>query len=139
MGRDTLLSALQDPNRAWLVFFVGLVLVYRELMAPGRVLPGMAGALAVVVSVYALFQHPWSPEALAMIVAGIALVVLQGFVRWLWLPAAIGALLITLGAHRLTFPPISLFSAIWAIPMSAITVYLLRTAVLARRRKVSVE
>jgi membrane-bound serine protease (ClpP class) len=139
MDGDTLLRALNNPDRAWLVLFVGLVLIYRELTAPGRVLPGMFGALAVIASVYSLFRHPWSGQALSMILAGIVLVVAQAFGRWFWLPGILGTLLITVGAHRLTFPPISLFSAIWAIPMCGISIFLLRTAVLARRKKVSVE
>ena len=139
MTRNALLAALEDPNRAWLIFLLGIVLIYRELTRPGRILPGMAGAIAIFASVYSIFRNPWSPAALAAIVVGMLLLVSQGFRTWHWIPGVAGALLITAGVHRLTEPRILLLLAACAIPMSGITVFLLRTAILARRKKLSVE
>ena len=121
------------------MILLGLILIYRELAAPGKVLPGAFGGVAACVGVYALFRHPWHFEALAMIVGGIALLIIQGFRKWLWIPLVSGAALITIGVHMLTEPRIGLFPAFAAVPLSGITVFLLRTAVLARRNKVSLE
>ena len=121
------------------MILVGLVLIYREFAAPGRVLPGVFGGVAACVGVYALFRHPWHFEALAMILGGIALLILQGFRKWFWIPLVSGAALITIGVHTLTEPRIALLPAFAAVPLSGITVFLLRTAVLARRNKVSLE
>lgn len=139
MSRDSILAALHDPTRAWFVILLGLVLIYRELAAPGRVLPGVFGGVAACVGVYALFQHPWHAEALGMILAGVALLIVQGFQKLLWIPAVLAAAMITVGVHTLTEPRIGLFPAVAAVPLSGITVFLLRTAVLARRNKVSLE
>jgi membrane-bound serine protease (ClpP class) len=139
MNRDSILAALHDPTRAWFVILLGLVLIYRELAAPGRVLPGVFGGVAACVGVYALFRHPCHPAALAMILAGIGLLMIQGFRKWFWIPLVSGAVLITVGVHTLTEPHIGLFPAFAAVPLSGITVFLLRTAVLARRNKVSLE
>ena len=116
----------------------GIVMIYREFMAPGRVLPGIAGGVAVSVGAYALGQHPLRFSAVAMILAGVGLIVLQGFGRWYWLPSVLAAVLITLGARELTVPPISLGPAATAIPLSLASGFLLHTALAARRRKRSV-
>jgi membrane-bound serine protease (ClpP class) len=138
MSRSTILAALASPDRAWIVLLAGTVMIYREFMAPGRVLPGVFGGVAVCVGGYALSQHPWRPEALAMMVAGAVLVILQGFRRWYWIPAALAAALVTMGARRLTDPPISLGPALLAIPLCLVSGFLLHIALAARRRKRSV-
>jgi membrane-bound serine protease (ClpP class) len=137
--RSSILAALEDPNRAWIILLVGLILVFRECTAPGRVLPGVLGAVAICVSIYALFQHPWQVEALLSITAGIGMLFLQLLRRYLWIPTITGAILITAGIHLLTVPRIKLGLALLAIPLSGITVFLLKTAVAARRNKVSVQ
>ena len=139
IDRNSLMRMLDDPNRAWLVLLVGLVLIYRECLAPGRVLPGVLGGVTVCASIYALFQHPWNREALFLILAGIALVVVQAFRRNFWIPGILGTFAILAGVHRLTNPPIGLLAAGLSIPLSGITIFLLKTALLARRNKVSLQ
>ena len=139
MGRDAILASLADPNRAWIAILVGIVLIYRELMKPGRVLPGMFGALAFCVGGYSLFQHAWNPVAAAMIAGGIALLVVQGFWLLYWIPTLAATILTAVGAHWLTDPPISWVPAAAAVPLSGVTAFLLRTAVRARRSKVSLQ
>jgi membrane-bound serine protease (ClpP class) len=139
MGRAAILASLADPNRAWIAILVGIVLIYRELLRPGGVLPGMFGALAVCAGGYSLFQHSWSAPAALMMAAGIALLLLQGFWLLYWLPTVAAAILITVGAHRLTDPAISWAPAAAAVPLSGATAFLLRTAVRARRNKVSLQ
>lgn len=139
IDRNFLMRMLEDPNRAWLVFLVGVVLVYRECLAPGRVLPGVLGAVVICASIYALFQHPWSRWAVFVILAGITLVVVQVFGRYFWIPGILGAFAMTGGVHGLTNPPIGLLAASLSIPLSAITIFLLKTAVRAHRNKVSLQ
>ena len=109
MDRDSILTALRDPTRAWIVILIGLVLIYREFTAPGRVLPGVFGGVAACVGVYSLFRHPWHGEALGMIGAGVALIIIQAFGKWLWIPLIRAPALITAGVHSLTEPRIGLF------------------------------
>jgi membrane-bound serine protease (ClpP class) len=135
MNRYTIMSALADPDRAWILILAGVVMIYREFMAPGHVLPGIFGAVAVCVGGYALFQHPWHGEAGALIAVGIGLVILQGFRRWHWAPSAAAAVFLTIGARRLTDPAIGILPAAAAIPLAMVSGYLLHTALSARRRK----
>lgn len=136
MTRNSILAAFGAPNRAWFVLLVGLLMIYRECTAPGRVVPGVLGGVASVVSLYLLFQKPWSGVALSIILFGIVLLFLQAFWRRYWLGLGAAAVLITSGVHLLTVPRIDLLPALLAIPMSGITGLLLRTAVRARRNKV---
>ncbi len=139
MLRNTILSSLAHPDRAWIVLLAGIIMIYREFMRPGRVLPGVFGGVAVCVAIYALLQHPIHLEAAVMIVCAAALLVVQGFRRWYWAPSAAAAALMTLGALRLTQPPISVLPAAASIPLCLISGFLLHTAVAARRRKRSLE
>ena len=38
MTRDSILAALNDPNRAWVVLIIGVVLIYRECAGSGACL-----------------------------------------------------------------------------------------------------
>ena len=138
MTRDSILAALHDPTRAWFVIMIGVVLIYRELPAPGRVLPGVLGGVAAALACTRCFESmaaskrlrcSWEPPRcwscrLSTILLASALVAQRA---------------IDLAVHSLTTPRIGLFPALAAIPLSGITGFLLRTAVLARRNKVSIE
>ena len=139
MDRNSLIAALESPDRAWIVFVVGLILIYREFSAPGRVLPGILGAVGVCLSVYSFSQRTLHTDALLMILGGIVLIMVQVFRGFFWLPGLFGAILIVLGVHRMTYPPIHLLLASLGLPLSGITVFFLRTAVRARRNKVSLQ
>lgn len=139
MHRNSLMNALENPDRAWIVFLIGMILVYRECSAPGRVLPGVLGAVGVCISVYSLFQHPWHAEALIAILVGAGLLIVQVFRWYSWIPGAAAAILITLGVNRLTDPSISPLLSGLSIPLSGITIFLLRTGLMARRNKVSLQ
>src|SRR4051794_28406660 len=132
------LAGLQDPNRAFLVLLGGLVLIYRECLAPGRILPGMAGAIFVLSAGFALFQYPWRWEGLALLLLGAALILLQAFRDWLWLPGVAGIACLMYGAVRLlAIPSIRPVYAAAVIPFGLLTIFLERAAVRARRNKLS--
>lgn len=134
--RHTLLAGLSDPNRAFLVLLAGMILVYRECVRPGRILPGVAGAVFVVIAIYALFQHPWSWTGAILLLAGMGFVVLQSVRVWFWLPAIAAAACLTCGAMQLVIvPSIRPLFAAAAIPFTALSVWLLRAAVRARKNK----
>ena len=133
-----LLAGLQDPNRAFLMLLGGFVLIYRECLAPGRILPGMVGGVFVLTAGFALFQYPWRAEGLGLLLLGALLLVVQAFRNWYWLPGLAGTACILYGAIRLLIiPSIRPAYAAAAVPFSALTIFLARTAVRARRNKLS--
>lgn len=138
--RFSLLPGLSDPNRAFLVLLIGLVLVYRECITPGRVFPGIAGGVFAISASYALFQHPWSVMGAILLLLGIGLITAQAFGTWYWLPGIAGTICLVIGAIKIVVvPPIRPAYAALSIPFGAVTIALARTAVRARRNKRSVQ
>ena len=71
------LGVVSDPNVAYILFLVGLVGLYFELSTPGAVLPGVAGAIALLLALYAFSVLPVNLAGLALIFLGIALFVAE--------------------------------------------------------------
>ena len=51
-SRQRFLSHLADPNLAFILLAIGAVLLYVEFTHPGVILPGIAGAISVVLALY---------------------------------------------------------------------------------------
>jgi membrane-bound serine protease (ClpP class) len=78
MGQaERALGVVSDPNVAYVLFLVGLVGLYFELSTPGAVLPGVAGAIALLLALYAFSVLPVNLAGLALILFGIALFVAE--------------------------------------------------------------
>jgi membrane-bound serine protease (ClpP class) len=71
------LGVVSDPNVAYVLFLVGLVGLYFVLSTPGAVLPGVAGAIALLLALYAFSVLPVNLAGLALILFGIALFVAE--------------------------------------------------------------
>jgi membrane-bound serine protease (ClpP class) len=139
--RGLLLSFVATPDRAWFTLLVGVLLVTRELAAPGRVIPGILGGVAVVAAVHGLTGYRLTVQGLGMIGAAIGLVVFQGFRRCQYVPGAAAAGLMAGGARLLVASPwqISWPAAAAGAVVTAICAALFRTAMRARRAKLSLE
>jgi membrane-bound serine protease (ClpP class) len=137
--RNSLLALVATPDRAVLSLLMGLLLVYRELARPGRVIPGVAGAIAVITAFWGLSAYRIVPAGLVLAICGVVLLVIQGFRGWHGIPGALGAGLLTAGTRLAVAAPsqVSIPVALCMLPFSGITIFLLRTAVRARRTKVS--
>ena len=78
MGQvERALGVVSDPNVAYVLFLVGLVGLYFELSTPGAVLPGVAGAIALLLALYAFSVLPVNLAGLALILLGIGLFVAE--------------------------------------------------------------
>lgn len=71
------LGVVSDPNVAYVLFLVGLVGLYFELSTPGAILPGVAGAISLLLALYAFSVLPVNLAGLALIFFGIALFVAE--------------------------------------------------------------
>ena len=71
------LGVVSDPNVAYVLFLVGLVGLYFELSTPGAVLPGVVGAIALLLALYAFSVLPVNLAGLALILLGIGLFVAE--------------------------------------------------------------
>jgi membrane-bound serine protease (ClpP class) len=65
--RSRILRLIGDPNIAYILFMIGLAGLYFELSHPGAVLPGVVGALCLVLSLYAFHTLPINYSGMLLI------------------------------------------------------------------------
>jgi membrane-bound serine protease (ClpP class) len=77
--QDKLLVVIGDPNIAYLLMLIGVYGLIYELANPGFFFPGVAGAISILLALYAFQVLPINYSGLALIVLGIALIVGEAF------------------------------------------------------------
>lgn len=78
--RVKFLEVLTDPTLAYILLLIGIYGLMFEGFHPGSVLPGVVGAIALLLALYALHLLPVNFAGLALIVLGIILFVTETFV-----------------------------------------------------------
>jgi membrane-bound serine protease (ClpP class) len=78
--RTKLLSALTNPNFAYLLLLVGIYGLLLEGYHPGAILPGVAGAISLLLALYAFQLLAVNYAGLALMVLGMALIGAEVFV-----------------------------------------------------------
>jgi membrane-bound serine protease (ClpP class) len=71
------LKALSDPNIAFLLMTIGTIGLLAELYNPGAILPGIVGAISLILAMYSLQTLPISYAGVLLIMLGIVLFVLE--------------------------------------------------------------
>jgi membrane-bound serine protease (ClpP class) len=99
--REKLLSALANPNLAYILLMIGLAGLYFELSTPGAVLPGVVGALCLILALFAMSTLPVSYAGLALIGLAVVLFVAEIKVASHGLLSLGGALALILGSSML--------------------------------------
>ena len=77
--RARLLSAITNPSIALLLMSIGIYGILFELMNPGFVMPGVIGAISLLLALYALQLLPVNYAGLALILLGMAFMVAEAF------------------------------------------------------------
>ena len=72
-----ILDIVSDPNIAYLFMMIGIYGLLFELYNPGAVFPGVAGAISLLVALYALHTLPINYSGIALILLGIILFLLE--------------------------------------------------------------
>jgi len=78
--RTRLLGIITDPNVAYLLMLLGFYGLFFELANPGFVLPGVAGAICLVLALYAFQVLPVNYAGVALVLLGIVFMVAEVFV-----------------------------------------------------------
>ena len=139
--RDELLGWLVNPNIALLFLVGGALLIYLEFNAPGTIVPGALGTLMVLLGIFGLNLLPIRYTAVLLLVAAMVLLLLEAKFGGHGALAIGGIVCLTFGMLTLVAAPVPEMgiSPLIAISVSAafgaITVFLVRLAVRARRRK----
>ena len=139
--REQLLDQLTNPNLAVLFLIGGALLIYLEFNVPGTIVPGALGTLLVCISIFSLNLLPVRYTAVALILAAIALLVLEAKFASHGVLATVGTLCLVFGLLTLVDGPIpelrvhSATAIAAGIGFGLITVFLVRVAIRARRNK----
>ena len=78
--RTRLLSVIADPNIAYILILIGIYGLIFEFYNPGFVLPGVVGAISLLLALFALQVLPVNYAGLALLVLGIIFMVSEAFV-----------------------------------------------------------
>ncbi|MCB1689565.1 MAG: nodulation protein NfeD [Halioglobus sp.] len=77
--RSEFLGIITDPNVAYILMLVGIYGLLLEFYNPGVGLPGVTGAICLLLALYAFQALPVSYAGLGLILLGIALMVAEAF------------------------------------------------------------
>jgi membrane-bound serine protease (ClpP class) len=134
------LKALSDPNIAMLLMTIGVIGILAELYNPGAILPGVVGAISLILAFYSLQSLPINYAGVALIILGIVFFILELKVTSYGLLTLGGIAAMTLGGLLLvkTEAPFLQVSLAFLLPTvitaGAIVLAMTWLAVKARRR-----
>lgn len=78
--RTKFLAVITAPNIALILMMIGIYGLFFELANPGAVVPGVIGAISLLLALYALQMLPVNYVGLALILLGLAFMVAEAFV-----------------------------------------------------------
>lgn len=77
--RNKLLARISDPTVAYLLFIIGLYGLLLEGYNPGVLVPGIVGAICLILALYSFQVLPINYAGVALIVLGVILMVAEAF------------------------------------------------------------
>jgi membrane-bound serine protease (ClpP class) len=140
--RQKIVSGISDPNIALVLLVIGALCIYLEFNSPGLIVPGVVGAILVLLGLSAMSVLPLNWLGATLLIVSFSLFILEAKFAAHGILAVGGAVAMVLGAVMLVDSPVPEMRVHWgtaialAVPFSLITVMLLRLAVRARRNKV---
>ena len=75
--RQKVLSALSDPNIAYILLLIGLAGLYFEFSNPGSILPGVIGGISLIMAFFAMQTLPVNYAGIALILFAIILFIAE--------------------------------------------------------------
>lgn len=141
-SRERSLSRIADPNIAFLLGAIGVLCLYVEFTHPGAVAPGVVGAIALVLALFAFHLLPINYAGVLLILVALALFALEAQMPTHGVLAVGGIVAMVIGSLILVDSPmpgagIRLGTSLGVtLPVAVIIVFLLRIALAARRQKV---
>ncbi len=143
-ARQRFLSRVLEPNIAFLLLLAGILGLYVEFSHPGWILPGVGGAISLLLALFALNILPVNYAGVLLILLALVLFVLEAKLVSHGVLAVGGVLAMIFGAVMLFESPIPEMGVRWgtaisvAIPFAAITIFLLRLVIRSRAWKMAV-
>jgi membrane-bound serine protease (ClpP class) len=135
------LKALSDPNIAYVLMTIGTIGMLAELYNPGAILPGVVGAISLILAFYSFQSLPVNYAGVLLVLLGIVLFVLEATVTSYGILAIGGVAAMTLGSLMLVKAEVPFLQISWTVILpvvagaAAFTLLIVGMGVRAMRRK----
>ena len=113
--RYKLLGIISNPNIAYILMILGFYGLYFELSNPGAILPGVAGAICLILAFYALQTLPINYAGLMLIILAIGLFIAEAFITSHGVLGVGGAVAMLFGSLMLIDSPDPSLQISWAV------------------------
>jgi membrane-bound serine protease (ClpP class) len=138
--RSRLLSVIADPSVAYLLMLAGIFGLFFEFSNPGFVLPGVAGAISLLLALYAFQVLPVNYAGLALILLGIGFMIGEAFVPSFGILGIGGVVAFVFGSVMLIHTDIPGYGVPWSliVPValaSALFIFVVAGMALKARRR----
>ena len=140
--RTELLSLLTNPNVAYLLMLIGIYGLLLEGYNPGAIVPGVVGAICLLLALFAFQVLSVNYAGLALIALGVLLIVAESFVPSFGALGLGGIVAFVIGSVMLLDKDVPGFSIAWqmiaamALAGALVLLAIVSFAVRARRRPV---
>jgi membrane-bound serine protease (ClpP class) len=137
-ARQRFLSRIIKPDMFFILLLIGVIGLYTEFTHPGVIAPGVIGAIAALLALFAMHLLPINGAGLLLIILAMALFLLEAKYTSHGVLGAGGVVAMLLGALMLVRSPltgagVSLGAALGAtLPCAAITIVLMRLVLRSR-------
>jgi len=142
-ARQKFLLTISNPNLAYILLMLGLLGLYFEFSNPGAILPGVLGAISLLLAIFSFQILPINYVGLILILLSIGLFILEVKIQSYGILTIGGITAMVIGSMMLINSPIpelrpSLkFIIPVALGLSLIFIFLISLAIKAYRRKVT--
>jgi membrane-bound serine protease (ClpP class) len=109
------LGAIANPNIALILMLIGIYGLIFEFMNPGMVLPGVAGAICLLLGLYALQELPLDYAGLALLLLGIAFMIAEAFAPTFGVLGFGGIIAFVIGAAMLIDTDVAEYRLSWTV------------------------
>lgn len=109
------LKAISDPNVAYVLMTIGMIGVIAELYNPGAILPGVIGAISLILAFYAFQSLPVSYAGVLLIFLGILFLILEVTVTSYGVLAIGGVISMVLGSLLLMNQEFPYYQVSWTV------------------------
>ena len=140
--RSRVLTAIADPSIAYLLMLAGIFGIFFEFSNPGFMLPGIVGAICLLLALFAFQMLPINYAGVLLILLGLAFMVAEAFMPTFGVLGIGGILAFVFGSIMLVHTDIPGYGVPWTVILpvavvSALFIFLaVGMALKARRRPV---
>lgn len=141
--RTRLLATITHPSIAYVLLLIGIYGIVFEFLSPGAIVPGVIGAICLLIAAFALNLLPVNYAGVGLILLGVALMTAEAFLPSFGILGIGGIIAFVLGSLLVFDRDVPGFALSWPIVMAAATVsagtlIIAATAVVrAHRRRVA--